>query len=150
MPYSQQSEARLLCAHVSVSFFGPRLVRNLYTFTLSSLNSGLFQYFLSPLYKLLKSQSTLLGNSREHQRLHLCLPCVRATLNVYVSTPHLTGPQSLFNICSTIVIWKPRMVVPAVGTHWFYLPLALTHDQYNSCIWNSYALLAMLSNVPML
>lgn len=52
---------RLACS-AHTFFLGPRLVRNLYTFTPSSLlNSGLSQYFLFPLYKLLKSQSTLLG-----------------------------------------------------------------------------------------
>lgn len=46
---TQQSEARLLCAHLLFLIFGPRLVRNLYTLTPSLLNSGLSQYFLSPL-----------------------------------------------------------------------------------------------------
>lgn len=64
-------------------------------------------------------------------------PCQCCTESVQmrqgVSTPPLTGPQSLSNSCPTIVIWKPRMAVPAVRMCWIYLPLALSHDQYNSC-----------------
>ena len=61
MPYSQQSEARLLCAADVYFLFGPLAISDLCSFILSPVEEWPSQYFPLPVYKLSKPQSTFLG-----------------------------------------------------------------------------------------
>ncbi|CAI9166048.1 unnamed protein product [Rangifer tarandus platyrhynchus] len=61
MPYSQQSEARLLRAADVHFLFRPLAISDLCSFILSPIEEWPSQYFPLPVYKLSKPQSTFLG-----------------------------------------------------------------------------------------